>query len=211
MKEMEIRIENVQSLVVAAVRATREFGDVSIWWRGHSVSTWVLRPLVYRVEDAGHQYERNIASRFIQRAAVRHQATPLSNDLAGWFFLMQHYGLPTRILDWTSSILIATYFAVRDDGFHGEDGALWGLAATYLNEDQFDNRVILGPGVHPVSTLFNEALRGSRGEPNTAIAAINSNHVDKRMMVQLAEFTIHGTADPGLRGRRVERSLPVYG
>ena len=84
MKEMEIRIENVQSLVVAAVRATREFGDVSIWWRGHSVSTWVLRPLVYRVEDAGHQYERNIASRFIQRAAVRHRDTPPSNDLAGW-------------------------------------------------------------------------------------------------------------------------------
>ena len=77
-----------------------------------------------------------------------------------------------------------------------EDGALWGLAPTHLNEDQCDNRVVLGPGSHPVSTLFDEAFRGSRGEPNTTIAAINSNHVDIRMMVQHAEFTIHGTADP---------------
>jgi len=51
-----------------------------------------------------------------------------------WLFLMQHYGAPTRLLDWSESPLVALYFSVHpqvepDD----EDGALWCMWPQELN------------------------------------------------------------------------------
>jgi hypothetical protein len=37
----------------------------------------------------------------------------------------QHFGLPTRILDWTENPLVGLYFSVRDEAQAGEDGMLF--------------------------------------------------------------------------------------
>jgi len=192
----DLRIANIQNIVEAAVQAVRFFDSGAPWWRGQSLSSWELRPSIYRVEDGAYQYERNIASRFISKAPTRHPNCPSQTDLPGWFFLMQHYGLPTRILDWTNSVLVATYFAVFDEEKHHEDGALWSLRGAYLNDEQFGKRTIASVADPTAVTLFREALSGAAGEPSTVTAAINAQHIDTRMMIQLAEFTIHGTADP---------------
>lgn len=50
-----------------------------------------------------------------------------------WLCLMQHYDLPTRLLDWTENILIALYFAVNEEEYWQRDGVIFALYAPMLN------------------------------------------------------------------------------
>ncbi|MCH8213442.1 MAG: FRG domain-containing protein [Proteobacteria bacterium] len=189
---VELRIENGSDFLDAALAANEVFDGFDPWWRGHSVATWKLHPSVFRVDNAGNKYEQNIAQRFALKAPSRYPNCPDRNDAPRWLFLMQHYGLYTRLLDWTESILIATYFAVRDEQYHHEDGAVWALMGSNLNEDQTGNHYFLGPYEAPAYTLFREAFDLHGGKPSNTIVAISSYETDIRMMVQLSEFTLHG-------------------
>lgn len=175
-----------------AVRADQDSTPGTMWFRGHADASWQLLPGFMRSQS--EISETTLLNRFRQSAAMLAERRPSTSF--DWTFLMQHYGVPTRLLDWSESPLIAMYFAVED--FHqrpGNAATLWCLWPTALN--QYANIVDKVEGQY-IPSFDDDELQGytvdslrqnSRIElyPVATIATRNN----ARIQAQMGTFTIH--------------------
>lgn len=129
MRHLTVNINSVADLLNELPKQLNTFIG-PIWFRGQGVFDWNLEPRLLRMTDG--LPETHYLNRFKQNATFilpPHQKTEFE-----WMFLMQHYGIPTRLLDWSESPLVALYFAVENPLLIDQDSALWVLLPTELNK-----------------------------------------------------------------------------
>lgn len=94
-----------------------EGGDSEAWFRGHTRADFKLLPSLFRAFEQPNA-EKNWQTVFYKESDLFWEFAARARELHGvleddWdiLFAMQHYGTPTRLLDWTESFAVALYFA----------------------------------------------------------------------------------------------------
>lgn len=190
-EKSSVEISNLADLESALADA--QALEIPAFWRGHSVATWDLIPRIFRGAEATYR-ESDLLQKFRLRGASRIENPPRFKDESEWIRLARHYGLPTRLLDWTYSPIVALYFATCDAQHFNEDACLWCLNPHRLNLHFKSGDTILVPSNKRVKRLIKDAF-GNKEPDGHDILAIAAGEIDIRMLVQQAAYTIHQNAN----------------
>lgn len=188
----DIKIKNLSEYITVTEQLKKKWDVHELWFRGVGDSNYELIPSLYRGEfkvEADEEYA--IFNDFKLKAKSYLNNGPVLSNLE-WYSIMQHYGLPTRLLDWTTGSLIALFFALRDTN------ADKNRSVYIINQQKFNDKL------HKFDELYeSENWLKKRDEillkqlPNTVIGefplAIIPPHIDKRIVAQKSRFTLHGS------------------
>ncbi len=146
----------------------------------------IARPGIRKSRDGGAHLpycldeEKKTFGEF-QRIARPHFTHEPKNDLER-LAIAQHHGLPTRLLDWTESLLVAAFFALEAAGVRRNPPAIYAirdLPVRRAHEDPFDK--------------------------DADIAIYRPPHISPRIPAQRSLFTVHPRPDePPLAPPRVD-------
>lgn len=155
------------------------------WFRGHSKREFELIPSLYRYKK--NPIESNLIEKFKQNATLLLSDNRRSD--IDWLFIMQHNGVPTRLLDWTESPLVALYFACAAD--KKSDGTLNILLPIELNKAAaIKQNHIVSINDNAIQQRYSpEAYRSEDTSEMLPVAIICPRNTP-RIQAQLGLFTI---------------------
>lgn len=168
-------------------QAREELGNpTTVWYRGVARTTYRLIPSLLRHHD-GIANERALFDEY-QRTAAR--LLPKRDSDWELLFDMQHYGIPTRLLDWTDVLGVAIAFALYESGNDSESSMIYILDPKKLNLMSGRDGI-----VRPASENdFDYKSIYWKNKPFKAMhpIAIDGSLQSDRLVAQSGAFTVHG-------------------
>lgn len=201
-----LRVSSVEEFLAAVDQAFSQLcapslgGQCELWYRGQARSTFDLIPSIARGK-LNPEMEIVFLSKF--KSLVIPYVEPLPaplltngiNSYWNWLFQMQHYGVPTRLLDWSRDALTALFFATDPTDpslVPGIDSSVWVLNPVTLNT-AFSFHSFVNPGYIPnvEEPQFNlffgpDSNLLSTNKSAAAIGPLNST----RIVAQRGTFTV---------------------
>lgn len=156
------------------------------WFRGQADASWKLLSGFDRLKSP--PTETMLVNKFRQNASFLIDKRSPSNDFE-WLFMMQHYGVPTRLLDWSENPLIALHFAVHS--LDKKDAILWVLSPQMLNANSNDDEKYI-PAFEEdeyLGSYTTEKYDKGKDKGILPIAAIATRN-NPRIQAQMGVFTI---------------------
>lgn len=109
--------------VLAAVDWPQVHGlRTQLVYRGLTTADRALETSLSRLAKTPSDVESHLVRNFRKYA---HRDHAPADSVWNWLALGQHHGLPTRLLDWTFSPLVALHFATYDQRAYDTDGVVW--------------------------------------------------------------------------------------
>lgn len=133
-----------------------------------------------------YDIENNAQSRFEAQAHLYlpHSLAQAKVGMTDYMVYMQHYGVPTRLFDWSESIFIAAYFAVSEIHHHESDGVIWYFHVRSINESSKEKYGNTGPDAKPFSDFYQKA------DPKPDLNAVGMYRQMPRLTNQQSILTI---------------------
>jgi hypothetical protein len=193
------------------------FESPPIWFRGVARERYALLPGLYRSAEGRDKWTDDELRAEFSRRAIALPKELLPRTDWEWYFVMQHYRVPTRLLDWTEAALVALHFAIsswEDEAKRapttirnrmlrpGDRPAVWALDPWAVN-DHLGFEGPVNAGADAIRAYLPSVYSGRSKIPKPPIA-VDPPLVAQRLLVQRSHFTLHG------RDRRpLEQMAPV--
>lgn len=188
--------ETIRTLdeLISFINEMSKIHCLRLWYRGIEDAKWELVPAIQR-SDMRIKKERFLANDFYIRTKQILEKCPDKKNYAAWMSLMQHFGLPTRLLDWSQSPLIAMFFATETYKKVSTDAGIWVLAPGKLNEEEGFGDCIFPIDADTSQNMLLPAFKDveSPKELRNKIIACHSTENNLRMYSQQANFTVHNS------------------
>lgn len=168
-------------------KTLNELGITDPFFRGQANSHWELLPSLAR-----RKHSKSLENRlYYQFISLGSHLIPTGATKWDVLFLMQHHGLPTRLLDWTENFAVALYFAIKGAK---KEAALWILDPYELNRQSLEREVVIYLETsfpEGYERYFIQERNDLFGKFPAQVAAVIGSHQSTRMRSQRGVFTVH--------------------